>query len=151
MIRRVQLAVYSPRFAISCCQTDPSEGTWRDFLASCDESSLGPCIRSAVARRYEIVPYTYSLALRFCDGDSPPVRWPGWGFESDPMVWESLKSHDSTFWFGDALLIAGVYEQGKERVLVYLPRASEWDLGYYNLHQPHEFMEAGESHEISTP
>ena len=44
-----------------------------------------------------------------------------------------------------------MYEQGKEYVLVYLPRASEWDFGYYNLNEPYDFMEAGESHEISTP
>lgn len=80
----------------------------------------------------------------------PPQRWTGWGNESDPVVWsKEITRSDTQYWFGDALLIAGVYEPGVSSARVYLPGRSE-DPGFLNTSAPYEFLAAGQWHEISS-
>jgi hypothetical protein len=110
-----------------------------------------PIIRATIKRRYELIPYTYSQALKSHRTAVPPQRWTGWGYESDPEVWtQALTAGDTQYWFGDALLIAGVYEPGKTSAVVYLPKKDEKDAGYLNTNAPFQFLEAGQWHEISS-
>lgn len=84
----------------------------------------------------------------------PPQRWTGWGYEDDPEVWtKAITQGDSQHWFGDALLIAGVYEPGKTSALVYLPkksRADSGDVGFLNVNAPYQHLESGRWHEIAS-
>lgn len=104
-------------------------------------------IRKAIKRRYELIPYLYSLALESHMTASPPQRWTGWGYESDPEVWSNrlLTDGETQYWLGDSLLIGGVYEPGQSTTSIYLPaRTSESDTQYLNLNKPQEYFKAGQ-------
>lgn len=110
-------------------------------------------IRAAIKRRYEILPYIYSLALESHLTASPPQKWVGWGYESDPEVWSKrLKEGEEQFWFGDSLLIGGVFEPGKTTAMMYLPRkgGKDFDYGYVNTNSPYENFASGQWVEISS-
>jgi alpha-glucosidase (family GH31 glycosyl hydrolase) len=108
-------------------------------------------IRNAIKRRYELIPYTYSQMLKSHITAVPPQRWTGWGYESDPEVWtKAITQSDTQYWFGDALLIAGVYEPGKTSAKVYLPKKGEDEdePGFLNVNTPYQHLVSGKWHEI---
>jgi alpha-glucosidase (family GH31 glycosyl hydrolase) len=115
-------------------------------------------IRAAIKRRYEIIPYLYSLALQSHMTAIPPQRWVGWGFESDPTVW-TLLDGENQYWLGDTLMVGGVYEPGVSKAKLYLPTAvkdrdsSQMDIieGYINLNAPYQHLPAGEWATIDSP
>jgi len=112
---------------------------------------LPPLIRDAIKRRYEILPYIYSLSLESHLSASPPQRWVGWGYESDPEVWTtSLKRGEKQYWFGDVILVGGVYKPGKNTARIYLPRkgSKDFDYGYVNMNSPYNYLASGEWVEI---
>jgi alpha-glucosidase (family GH31 glycosyl hydrolase) len=112
---------------------------------------ITPLIRDAIKRRYEILPYIYSLSLESHLSASPPQRWVGWGYESDPEVWTtSLKLGDQQYWFGDVILVGGVYKPGKNAARIYLPRkcGKDFDYGYVNMNSPYNYLAAGQWVEI---
>jgi hypothetical protein len=97
-----------------------------------------------------LVPYTYAQSLKAHREAIPPQRWTGWGYESDPVVWSAeLLKGETQYWFGDALLIAGIYEPGVSSSRVYLPKR-DGDAGYLNLSAPHQYLASGQWHEISS-
>jgi alpha-glucosidase (family GH31 glycosyl hydrolase) len=112
-----------------------------------------PQVRDTIKRRYEILPYIYSLGLESHLEASPSQRWVGWGYESDPEVWtDKLKAGDEQFWFGDTLLIAGVYKPGARTARVYLPRkrGDIFDYGYVNTNAPYEYLASGQWATVSS-
>lgn len=114
---------------------------------------ITPLIRGAIKRRYEILPYIYSLALESHLTASPPQRWVGWGYESDPEVWSRfLKEGEEQFWLGDSLLIGGVFHPGQTTSKMYLPRKSSkhFDYGYVNTNAPYQYLASGQWVEISS-
>ena len=115
---------------------------------------ITPQIRKAIKRRYEIMPYIYSLGLDSHLTASPPQRWIGWGCESDPEVWtKPLKNGEEQFWFGDTLLIGGVYQPGADTARIYLPRRSDdgFDYGYVNLNAPYDYHASGQWINVLSP
>lgn len=66
------------------------------------------------------------------------------------MWTKEITRSDTQYWFGDSLLIAGVYEPGVETAKVYLPDASGSDPGFLNVNAPYQFLKAGAWHEISS-
>lgn len=150
LVRWIQLGIHSPRFAINCYKTNPNDNLVGDVIEPWQYPSVSPIIRAAIKRRYQLVPYTYSLMLKSALTAVPPQRWTGWGYESDPVVWsKEITRSDTQYWFGDALLIAGVYEPGVSSTRVYLPGRSE-DPGFLNTWAPYELLAAGQWHEISS-
>jgi alpha-glucosidase (family GH31 glycosyl hydrolase) len=108
---------------------------------------ITPLVRDAIKRRYEILPYIYSLGLESHLSASPPQRWIGWGYESDPEVWTpALKAGDEQFWFGETILVGGVYQPGVTAARIYLPRRAEgrFDYGYVNMNAPYEYLASGQ-------
>ncbi|KAI1464834.1 glycoside hydrolase family 31 protein [Daldinia caldariorum] len=151
LVRWIQLGIHSPRFAINCYKTNPDDNLIGEVIEPWQYPSVAPIIRDAIERRYELIPYTYSLMLKSHQEAIPPQRWTGWGYESDPEVWtKELLKGDTQYWFGDSLLIAGVYEPGVSSARVYLPNQSGSDLGFLNLTAPYQYLEAGRWHEISS-
>ncbi|KAI1878245.1 uncharacterized protein JN550_000427 [Neoarthrinium moseri] len=150
LVRWIQLGIHSPRFVINCYKTNPDDNLIGDVIEPWQYPSVNPIIRTAIKRRYELVPYTYSQMLKSHREAIPPQRWTGWGYESDSNVWskEILKG-DTQYWFGDALLIAGVYEPGVSSAKVYLPGHAT-DPGFLNLSAPHQYLQSGKWHEISS-
>lgn len=154
LLRWVQLGIYGPRFAINCFKTSPQDNTNGEVIEPWMYPEITPLIRKAIKRRYEIMPYIYSLGLESHLYASPPSRWIGWGYESDPEVWtQRLKRGEEQYWFGDTLLVGGVYEPGVAEAQIYLPRQNDqrFDYGYVNLSAPYQYFASGQWVTVSSP
>lgn len=154
LLRWIQLGIYGPRFAINCFKTSPQDNTHGEVIEPWMYPEITPLVRKAIKRRYELMPYIYSLGLESHMDASPPQRWIGWGYESDPEVWtKRLKRGEEQYWFGDTLLVGGVYEPGASEAQVYLPRKTcdRFDYGYVNLNAPHQYLAAGQWTTIASP
>jgi alpha-glucosidase (family GH31 glycosyl hydrolase) len=114
---------------------------------------ITPLIRDTIKRRYELIPYIYSLMLESHMTALPPQRWIGSGYESDTEVWTAkVMSGETQYWLGDTLLVGGVYEPGETSAKLYLPRkvTREPDDGFVNLNEPYEYMQSGQWVEIKS-
>jgi len=112
-----------------------------------------PIIRDIIKRRYELIPYLYSLALDSHMNVVPPQRWTGWGYESDPEVWNNrvLTDGETQYWLGDSLLIGGVYEPGVSTSRIYLPKdVADPGLQYLDLNAPQSYYPAGQWIELKS-
>jgi alpha-glucosidase (family GH31 glycosyl hydrolase) len=148
LLRWLQLGIYSPRFAINCFKTSAKDNSVGETIEPWMYPEITPKIRDTIKRRYEMLPYIYSLGLESHIYASPPQRWVGWGYESDPEVWSNklLKDGEEQFWFGDSILIGGVYEPGKDKARMYLPRTGgdKFDYGFVNTNPPYEYLASGQ-------
>lgn len=112
---------------------------------------ITPLVRAAIKRRYEMVPWLYSLMLESHMTALAPQRWTGWGYESDPEVWtHEVMSGETQYWLGDTLLVGGVYEAGRTTARMYLPKAADGDEGYINLNTPYQQLPAGQWTDIKS-
>lgn len=152
LLRWVQLGCHSPRFAINCFKTG-EDNKVGDVIEPWMYPEIIPEVRKAIKRRYEMIPYLYSLMLKGHFTAVPPQRWVGWGYESDPEVWSSkiLKDGEQQYWLGDTLLVGGVYEAGATAGRIYAPKKSATDPGYLNLNLPYQYLPAGAWHTIDSP
>ncbi|KAH8422798.1 uncharacterized protein LDX57_000553 [Aspergillus melleus] len=151
LLRWIQLGIYSPRFAINCFKTSPGNSSVGDVIEPWMYPEITPLVRDTIKRRYEILPYIYSLGLESHLTASPPQRWVGWGYETDPEVWtKPLKSGEEQYWFGDTILVGGVYEPGVSVGKVYLPRKAntQFDYGYVNMNAPYTYFASGQWVEV---
>ncbi|MGA2570647.1 MAG: TIM-barrel domain-containing protein [Terracidiphilus sp.] len=72
--------------------------------------------------RYQLMPYTYSLAYRTYQTGAPYTRALFMDFPNDPNVADIRDE----YMFGPAFLVAPVTEQGATSRKVYLPAGSDW-------------------------
>lgn len=152
LVRWVQLGIYSPRFAINCYKTSPEDNSVGDVIEPWMYPEVTPIVRAAIMRRYELIPYLYSLALESHMTACPAQRWVGWGYEDDPYVWTTkLLRGEEQYWLGDNLLIGGVYEPGVSEAKLYLPKRPDQRTdnktgsdGFINLNQPYQYLQAGQ-------
>jgi alpha-glucosidase (family GH31 glycosyl hydrolase) len=148
LVRWCQQGIYSPRFAINCYKTSPEDNTVGDVIEPWMYEETTPLVRDIIKRRYEMIPYLYSLALESHTTATPPQRWTGWGYESDSEVWtnRTLIDGETQYWLGDALLVGGVFEAKAETSKVYLPKDdSNPDLQFLDLNNaPQTYYTAGQ-------
>jgi alpha-glucosidase (family GH31 glycosyl hydrolase) len=148
LVRWCQQGIYSPRFAINCFKTSPDNNSVGDVIEPWMYEETTPIVRDIIKRRYELIPYLYSLALDSHTTATPPQRWTGWGYESDSEVWSNkiLTDGETQYWLGDALLVGGVYEPGAQTSKVYLPKdPSNSDLQFLDLNNSSQtFYDAGQ-------
>ncbi|KAG9230605.1 neutral alpha-glucosidase [Amylocarpus encephaloides] len=145
LLRWVQLGAHSPRFAINCFKTDENDNTIGGVIEPWMYPEITPLIRDIIKRRYELIPYLYSLMLQSHMTAIAPQRWIGWGFENDAEVWTAeVMKGDTQYWLGDALLIGGVYEPALSSARLYLPTQGGQDQGYINLNAPYQHFAAGQ-------
>ncbi|OAA66278.1 neutral alpha-glucosidase ab precursor [Cordyceps fumosorosea ARSEF 2679] len=146
LVRWVQLGVYSPRFAINCFKT-LKENSVGDVIEPWMHPGATHLVRRAIKRRYALIPYIYSAMIDSHRAATPPQRWIGWGCEADPEVWRRpLTDGETQYWFGDAMVVGGVFEPGATQVKVYLPKkgGDGEDGGYVNMNAPYQYLKAGE-------
>jgi len=129
----------------------PSPVRW-NVLTAFQYPEIIPLVRKTIKRRYELIPYIYSLALESHLTASPPQRWTGWGYEADLEVWTNklLLDGETQYWLGDSLLIGGCYQPGEKSAMMYLPKQNDDDLGFLNLNAPYQYFEAGQWVEIES-
>lgn len=151
LLRWIQLGIHSPRFAINCFKTSPENNSVGEVIEPWMYPEITPLVRDTIKRRYEILPYIYSLGLESHLNASPPQRWVGWGYETDPEVWtKTLKSGEEQFWFGDTIMVGGVYQPGVSFAKIYLPRKAndQFDFGYVNMNEPYTYFASGQWVEV---
>ncbi|KAJ4291903.1 hypothetical protein N0V90_009800 [Kalmusia sp. IMI 367209] len=147
LVRWCQQGIYSSRFAINCFKTSPENNSVGDVIEPWMYPESTPLVRNIIKRRYELIPYLYSLALESHMTATPPQRWTGWGYEADPEVWTNklLTDGETQYWLGDALLVGGVFEAKQEIGKVYLPKdPKDPGLQFLDVNATQKFYDAGQ-------
>jgi len=91
--------------------------------------SFGPEVeaiyRDALYLRYRLLPYLYSAFFHASESGDPIARPLVYDFQQDRRARET----DDAYLLGDALLVAPVYEPGRTKREVYLPKGTwfDWD------------------------
>lgn len=101
-----------------------------------------PILEKYLRLRYQLIPYTYSLAYRTYQTGAPFMRALFMDFPNDPNV---LNISDE-YMYGPAILVAPVTEQGATTRKVYLPAGSDW----YN-YWTNERIKGGQTIEAQAP
>ncbi len=101
-----------------------------------------PILAKYLRLRYQLLPYTYSLAYQTYLSGAPFMRALFMDFPRDPKVMNLTDE----YMFGPAFLVAPVTEQGATRRKVYLPAGCDW----YN-YWTNERLKGGETVEVAAP
>lgn len=121
-VRWVQNGVMHPRFTIHSWNDDHTVNEpWMYPQAT-------PAIRSAIALRYRLLPYLYTLFWRASADDEPMLRPTFLDHEHD----ETTFAETDDFMLGQDVLVASVMEPGQRRREVYLPASEQ---GWYDFYQ----------------
>jgi alpha-glucosidase len=114
-VRWFQLASYLPFFRVHCAASLPHREPW-----AFGPEVLGQ-VRPALAERYALLPYWYTLAWIAHRTGTPYARPMFWADPADA----ALRWEDDQFLLGDALLVAPVLAEGVRERTVRLP-AGRW-------------------------
>lgn len=101
-----------------------------------------PILAKFLRLRYQLIPYTYSLAYRTYQTGAPFMRALFMDFPNDPHV-SDIRDE---YMFGPAFLVAPVSDQGAISRTVYLPAGSAW----YN-YWTNERIEGGQTITAAAP
>ncbi len=81
-----------------------------------------PILAKYLKLRYQLLPYTYSIAYRSYQTGAPYMRALFMDFPGDPKAMEI----PDEYMYGPAFLVAPVTEQGETHRAVYLPAGCDW-------------------------
>ena len=118
-LRWVQNGIFHPRFTIHSWNDDGSVNSpWM-------YPEVLPLVREAMALRYRMVPYIYTLLWRAVAEHDPMLRPTFLDHEDDDATWDDTDD----FLLGRDLLVASVVDEGATARRVRLPRngAGWWD------------------------
>jgi alpha-D-xyloside xylohydrolase len=101
-----------------------------------------PILEKYLRLRYQLLPYTYSLAYGSYQTGAPFMRALFMDFPDDPNVADI----PDEYMFGPALLVAPVTEQGATSRKVYLPAGADW----YN-YWTNERLKGGQTIPVAAP
>ncbi len=111
LVRWIQNGIFQPRFSIHSTNTDNTvTEPW--MYSDCKEY-----IRDAIAFRYRLFPYLYSLMERAHENGLPIMEPMCSAFQDDPACYDE----GVDFMLGDSLLVANVVDKGAKTRKVYLP------------------------------
>lgn len=118
-LRWIQNGIFHPRFTIH---------SWNDD-ATVNEAwmypDILPQVQAALALRYALIPYLYTLLYQSVSADEPMIRPTFLDHEHDPRCFEVCDE----FMLGRDLLVATVMDQGATTRRLYLPDNADgwWD------------------------
>ena len=101
-----------------------------------------PILAKYLRLRYQLLPYTYSVAYSSYQTGAPYMRALFMDFPADPKAADI----PDEYMYGPAFLVAPVTEQGATQRLVYLPAGSDW----YN-YWTNERLHGGQTIEVDAP
>ena len=101
-----------------------------------------PILAKCLKLRYQLLPYTYSLAYRSYETGAPYMRALFMDFPNDPNV----SAIGDEYMFGPAFLVAPVTDQGTTSRSVYLPAGAKWYSYWTN-----EQFEGGQTITVNAP
>lgn len=102
-----------------------------------------PQVREAMALRYRLMPYLYTLLWQASSSNEPMVRPSFYDFPEDGHC----LGQDDVFMLGSELLVAPVLEEGARTRRVYLPRTP----GGWHLFADGRHVEGGSTVEVEAP
>lgn len=123
-LRWLQMAVFTPIFRPhgSVNAPDPTIAQIESEPVFYDEPEKSN-LRKFVQLRYQLMPYTYTLAYEAATKGTPFVRPMFFNDNTD----SNLYNANDQYMFGDALLIAPVLEKGATKRKLYLPKGEWYD------------------------
>ncbi len=101
-----------------------------------------PILEKYLRLRYELLPYTYSLAYKTYQTGAPYMRALFMDFPND----ENVADIRDEYMYGPAFLVAPVTDQGATSRKVYLPAGTDW----YN-YWTNEKLHGGQTIDVSAP
>ncbi|MEO8885811.1 MAG: TIM-barrel domain-containing protein [Mucilaginibacter sp.] len=101
----------------------PPEGKNHPLLTELNNPAIEPIVKKYDELRYQLLPYTYTLAWQAREKGLPLMR-PMWLHYPDDERCKTI--HDQYLW-GRDLLIAPVYKKGATSRTVYLPKGDWYD------------------------
>ncbi len=101
-----------------------------------------PILEKYLRLRYQLLPYTYSLAYGSFQSGAPFMRALFMDFPNDPNV----AGIGDEYMFGPAFLVAPITDQGATSRTVYLPSGTDW----YN-YWTNERVKGGQTINVSAP
>lgn len=136
-VRWVQNGVFMPRFSIHSTNTDNTVTEPWMF------SDMKQYIKAAIDLRYRMSPYLYSLMYRAHVTGLPLMEPMFMAFQNDTNTW----TEGVDFMWGESLLVANVVEKGAKTRKVYLPKAEDAEVRFYDFWTRQEYA-AGQEIEI---
>lgn len=123
-VRWVQNGIFMPRFSIHSTNTD---NTVTEPWMYSDKKQY---IRDAIAFRYRLSPYLYSLVYRAHVNGLPIMEALFMAFQNDPDTYDE----GVDFMFGDDLLVANVVEKGATERTVRFPKTEDARERFYDFY-----------------
>lgn len=112
MVRWIQNGIFQPRFSIHSTNID---NTVTEPWMYHNHTKY---VKDAIAFRYRLIPYLYSLMERSSETGLPYMEPMCSAFQQDEAVYEE----GIDFMLGDSLLVANVVEKGATTRSIYLPK-----------------------------
>ncbi len=128
-LRWLQFAAYTPIFrphGTALYQVDTAAFSYPSEPAL-QQQPYKDLVRKAVLKRYEMLPYNYTLAYRQAQFGEPLVRPLYYQFPNDT---KAMQVQDQFMW-GDAILVAPVLQKEAPHRKIYLPEG-EWYSNNFN-------------------
>ncbi len=114
--RWLQYGVFQPIYRPHAQEAVPAEPVFYS-------DSTQQIVRKFINLRYELLPYHYTMAFQNHTEGKPLMR-PIF-FEESGGEEDTFEINDTYFW-GDALLVAPIFEAGQQTRRVYLPKNQQW-------------------------
>ncbi len=115
-VRWVQMGIFMPRFSVHSCNTDNTvTEPWM-------YESVKDDIREAIALRYRLIGYIYSLMEQASCTGAPVLRPLFYHYGADKKVYDEAIQ----FLMGDGLMVAPVVTQAAEGIEVYFPEGGSY-------------------------
>jgi alpha-glucosidase len=125
--RWIQVGAYSPLFRAHTTTNTPDQEPW-SFGEQVENIS-----RAFITRRYQLLPYLYTLFWQAHRTGSPVMRPLFWHHQQDSMVYRP--EYQQQFLLGERLLVAPVVNEGATTLWVYLPAGRWLDLDTDSVYQ----------------
>lgn len=133
LLRWLQHGIFEPRLTIHSWNSDGSATmpwSYPDILDS---------VHSLFAQRKQLLPYIYNCAYNAAEREIP-MNAPPFLYYDD----EELYAYPDTMMLGRDILIAFVFDEGREKIITYLPKGDDWYMG-------DKLLEGGQIAELTIP
>lgn len=118
--RWVQSSIFTPFFRTHSEVNSRAQEPW-SFGEDVEE-----IVKNAITRRYEVLPYLYSLFWEAHQTGAPIMRPMFWHHQDDEKVYEN--AFQEQFYIGEKLLVAPVTRVGHRFKKIYLPKGDWYEM-----------------------
>ncbi|MCM1284903.1 MAG: DUF5110 domain-containing protein [Acetobacter sp.] len=117
LLRWIQHGIFEPRFTIHSWNADGSATMPWSYPDIIDD------VKKIFSQRKQLKPYLYNCAYNAVEKEIP-INAPLFLYYDD----ENINTNSNSFMFGRDILVTFVFDEGEEKIAVYLPRSDDWYL-----------------------